>query len=495
MNAGDTIVAISTPPGRGGIGVIRLSGPAALEIACLLFVRQATSSRKAAPGADVQLNQFEPNHSVVGYVLDADSRQSIDTAVLTYFKEPRSYTGEDVVEISCHGSPVVLAMVLQQSLALGARLAEPGEFTMRAFLNHRIDLAQAQAVRDLIDSQTAYQARLANRQLDGALSKRINPLKDSLVEVIVHLESSIEFVEDDISPKTRSVLIDKLASVSAGLSEIASSFALGRYVRRGFDLAIVGRPNVGKSSIFNRLIGADRAIVTEVPGTTRDALHESTSIRGIPVRLIDTAGIRETTDLVESIGITRTREAIADADIQLLVLDASEPLTTDDTTLISQTPALSRIILLNKTDLPQRLGVPPSGGSYITSVEHSFTGGHLVSEGNSIPDDSTSDSIIRISALTGVGFDTLADHIINLLGSGEGATRDDIMITDARQHQAIQNANAGLTEARDLMIRGELEEILVLKLRAALEAIGEITGETLTDDILSQIFSTFCIGK
>jgi tRNA modification GTPase len=276
---------------------------------------------------------------------------------------------------------------------------------------------------------------------------------------------------------------------------MASSFALGRYVKQGFDLAIVGRPNVGKSSIFNRLIGTDRAIVTEVPGTTRDALHESTSIRGIPVRLIDTAGIRETTDLVESIGITRTREAIADADIQLLVLDASEPLTTDDTSLISQTPAQSRIILLNKTDLPQRFGVPPSGGSYITNSEHSFTGGDCVPEGNSITDGSTGEAVIRISALTGAGFDTLNDHIVNRLGGGECAPPDDIMITDVRQHQAIQNANAALTEARDLMIRGELEEIVLLKLRAALQALGEITGETLTDDILSQIFSTFCIGK
>src|SRR5262249_18603303 len=314
--------------------------------------------------------------------------------------------------------------------------------------------------------------------------------KEALVDVIVHLESSLEFVEDDISPETTSALIGKLDRVNDGLAEIASSFAIGRYIKQGFDLAIVGRPNVGKSSIFNRLIGADGAIVTEVPGTTRDALHESTSIRGIPVRLIDTAGIRETTDLVESIGITRTREAIADADIQFLVLDASEPLTADDKNLISQTPTQSRIIILNKTDLPQKLelaadfavqmfggsstprfGVPPSGGS------------------------STAAETIKISALTGAGFDTLACCILNRLGGSEGALREDIMITDARQHQALRNALAALAEARDLIRRGELEEIVVLKLRASLQSIGEITGETLNDDILSQIFSTFCIGK
>src|SRR5262249_13942628 len=240
----------------------------------------------------------------------------------------------------------------------------------------------------------------------------------------------------------------------------------------------VGRHNVGKSSIFNRLIGTDRAIVTEVPGTTRDALHESTSIRGIPVRLIDTAGIRETTDLVESIGIRRTREAIADADIQLLVLDASEPLTLDDTNLISQTPALSRIVVLNKTDLPPKFDVPaefrvpPSGGPSTGTTE-----------------------MMKISALTGAGFDILADQILHRLGGSDGPVRDDIMITDARQHQALRNALAYLTEACEVMSSGELEEIVLLKLRTALQAIGEITGETLNDDILSQIFSTFCIGK
>jgi tRNA modification GTPase len=393
----------------------------------------------------------------------------MDTAVLTYFKAPRSYTGEDVVEISCHGSPVVLAGVLGQALGLGSRLAEPGEFTMRAFLNRRIDLPQAQAVRDLIDSQTAYQARLATRQLDGALSKRIRPLKDIVVDVIVHLESSLEFVEDSISPESSSVLMGKLAEVSSGLTAMASSYALGRYVKQGFDLAIVGRPNVGKSSVFNRLIGTERAIVTDIPGTTRDALHESTSIGGIPVRLIDTAGLRETTDLVESIGISRTREAIADADIQLLVLDGSEPLMPDNTNLIDQMPASSRIILINKTDLPQRL------------KESSLNG--------------ISGEIIRISAATGGGFDSLEDCILARLGGNRGALGDEIMITDARQHQAIQNALALLNEARDLMAGSELEEIVLLKLRASLQSIGEITGETLNDDILTQIFSTFCIGK
>jgi tRNA modification GTPase len=470
--------------------VVRLSGPGAVVIARHMF--RLLGGAKPDVGAAATAS-FEPNQSFVGRVIDLQSGEPLDTAVVTYFKAPRSYTGEDVIEISCHGSPVVLASVLGQSLSLGARLAEPGEFTMRAFLNHRIDLAQAQAVRDLIDAQTAYQARLATRQVEGALSKRIGPFKEALVDVIVNLESSLEFVEDDISPETTSASIKKLADVTAGLAEIASSFALGRFVRQGFDLAIVGRPNVGKSSIFNRLIGVDRAIVTEIPGTTRDALHESSSIHGIPVRLIDTAGIRETTDIVESIGITRSREAIAAADIQLLVLDGSEPLTQDDTNLIEQTPASSRILLINKSDLHQRLddatlrtgrhSMAPMVPGRLDEGEVS-TGGagerHL--------------RIVKISAATGEGFDTLEKQILDRLGGNE-VPGDDILITDARQHQAIRNAIAAVVEGRDLMVHRELEEIVLLKLRAGLQAIGEITGETLNDDILSQIFSTFCIGK
>src|SRR5262245_39093906 len=474
MKAGDTIAAISTPPGRGGIGVVRVSGPSAITIARGLF--RVIGSAK--PDSEPPPVNFEPNHAVVGHVFDIESGEALDTAVLTFFKAPRSYTGEDVVEISCHGSPVILARLVEQTLALGARLAEPGEFTMRAFLNRRIDLAQAQAVRDLIEAQTAFQAQLATRQLDGALSRRIAPLKETLLDVIVQLESSLEFVEDDISPENATGLMNSLTQITPGLSRVESSFALGRYVREGFDLAIVGRPNVGKSSIFNRLIGADRAIVTDVPGTTRDALRESTSIRGIPVRLIDTAGIRETTDVVEVIGINRTREAIADADIQLLVLDASEPLTPDDRNLLAQTPASSRVILINKTDLPQHLDQ-----ALLNTAR---------------PDQASSDSLdgmIRISAATGAGFDCLADYILGKLGGGDSALRDDLIITDARQHQAIRSAIAALAGARDLMEHHELEEIVLLKLRAGLEALGEITGETLNDDILAQIFSTFCIGK
>ena len=457
MFSDDTIAAISTPPGRGGIGVVRLSGPASLEIATLIFRAQST----ALPG--------EPNRAQVGHIINPATGEVIDEVILTYFKMPHSYTGEDVVEISCHGSPIILGRVLQLLIQRKARVAEPGEFTFRAFANRRIDLAQAQAVRDLINAQTGFQARVATRQLEGELSKRLTPIKNLVVDVIVHLESSVEFVDDDISPETASALLSKLDHTIEELNLIASSFTFGRFLREGFDLAIVGRPNVGKSSVFNRLIGSDRAIVTELPGTTRDALYESTSIAGVPVRLIDTAGIRETNDLVESIGITRSRTAIADADVSLLVIDTSEALTDDDIMLLNHVSQERRIIALNKTDLPAR-----------------FDAASMTAGGG---------EVISISALTGDGFELLTGKLFERLTGDAATERDDMMLTDARQHAALQKAIEQLREASKMMRNRELEEIVLLKLRAALAAFGEITGETLTDEILGQIFSTFCIGK
>lgn len=458
MFHGDTIAAISTPPGRGGIGVVRLSGPASLSISQDIF----------QPESEAALN--EPNRAKFGRVVDPATGEPIDEAVFTYFKEPHSYTGEDVVELSCHGSPLVLRRVIEIVASRGARMAEPGEFTFRAFFNRRIDLAQAQAVRDIINAQTEYQARVATRQLEGGLSKRLAPLKAELVEIIVHLESSLEFVEEDISPEAISELLSRLNKIIESLGEIASSFSFGRYLREGFDLAIVGRPNVGKSSIFNRLIGADRAIVTPQPGTTRDALYESASISGVPVRLIDTAGIRETSDVVESIGITRSRAVIADADISLLVLDASEPLTNDDIRLVDQVPRERRIIIFNKTDLLGKL--KPGFLEPSEEIE-----------------------VKAVSALTGSGFEQLTGAILRRLSGDASTERDDIMITDARQAQAVQRAVEQLSDARDLIERGELEEVILLRLHGALHTLGEITGETLVEDILTQIFSTFCIGK
>ncbi|HEU4390790.1 MAG TPA: tRNA uridine-5-carboxymethylaminomethyl(34) synthesis GTPase MnmE [Blastocatellia bacterium] len=454
MFHGDTIAAISTPPGRGGIGIVRLSGPDALTIAGQLFCPTGGGFG-------------DPNRATYGRIIDPELDESADVAVAVVYRAPHSYTGEDIVELSCHGSPIILSGVLELALARGARLAEPGEFTMRAFLNRKLDLLQAQAVRDLIEAQTTYQARLASRQLEGRMSKRLNPLKQTVIDVIVHLESAVEFVEDDISTEAATSLAARLAATTDELNRIAATFSFGRLVRDGFDLAIAGRPNVGKSSVFNRLVGTDRAIVTEIPGTTRDALYETTSIAGLPVRLIDTAGIRETTDRVETMGIERSRTAIADADLSLLVLDGSESLTQDDSALLAQVPPETRIVVVNKTDLPRKLADNAAGEA----------------------------DCICVSALTGSGFDELTDRILKVLAGDSAAERDGIMLTDARQQQAVRRAAEQLSDATTLLGGGELEEIVLLKLRGALEALGEVTGETLTDDILSRIFSTFCIGK
>jgi tRNA modification GTPase len=429
-------------------------------------LRLATDVFRSESGASLD----QPNRAIFGRVIDPAVGEHVDEAVAIWFRAPHSYTGEDVVELSCHGSPVVLRRLLGLLTSRGARIAEPGEFTFRAFLNRRIDLAQAQAVRDIIDAQTDYQARVATRQLEGSLSKRIAPLKADLIETIVHLESSVEFVEDDLSTDALAAVIARLDGVLASLEQLSSSFSFGRYLKDGFDLAIVGRPNVGKSSVFNRLIGVERAIVTEMPGTTRDALYETTSISGVPVRLIDTAGIRETADVVESIGITRSRQALADADIALLIVDQSERLTAEDEQLLAVVPIASRIIALNKSDLSRALD------SQLLPAE----------------DRSTA---ISVSALTGDGFDSLTSAILERLAGVTAVERDDSMLTDARQHAAVTRTIEHLAAARNLLQQGELEEIVLLKLRGGLEALGEITGETSTEHILNQIFSTFCIGK
>jgi tRNA modification GTPase len=451
----DDIAAISTPPGRGGIGVVRISGRNALAMAGRIF----QSDGKLA----------EPGKVTFGRILEPESGEVVDRVVASYYKSPHSYTGDDVVELSCHGSPLILNRVLGLLTSMGARIAEPGEFTMRAMVNGKIDLSQAQAVRDLIDAQTNYQARLASRQLEGALAKRLAPLKKNLIDVVVHLESAVEFVEEDISTDSLAELDSKLIGTIAGLEKIASSYSFGRIVAEGFNLAIVGRPNVGKSSVFNRLVGADRAIVTEVPGTTRDMLRETTAIEGVPVRLVDTAGIRHTSDPVETIGIDRTWSAIADADMSLTVLDGSEPLTPDDHALLEAVSSEKRVLLVNKTDLPRKLDLDA-----------------LSKDG---------DAPVMASALTGEGFEQLTGALFQRLCGGHATERDDIMLTDARQHQAVERTLSRVSDARSLLTQREHEEIVLLRLREALDCLGEITGETLTEDILSQIFSSFCIGK
>ncbi len=451
VNPEDTIVAISTPPGRGGLGVVRLSGPDARPIAEKLL-RFA-----GAP-------HWESWRALRAELVD-DQGQPIDEVVVTYFARPRSYTAEDVVEISCHGSPVVLRHAVARAVACGARHAEPGEFTMRAFFNARIDLAQAEAVRALIESTTLYQARVAAQQAGGAVSRRLSPLKDQLKELIARLEAGIDFAEDDVSVAPQEELLRRWEPIARGIGCLAQSFEFGKIVAQGFTLAILGRPNVGKSSLFNRLLEQDRAIVTEIPGTTRDLVSETASLNGIPVKLVDTAGIRPSADRVESIGVQKSYEALADSDLTLLVLDLSQALEPPDFELLERTGQLgNRVVVGNKADLPAAAVLPAELGG-----------------------------VRRVSAVTGQGIDALRQDIYEAAVPRQG--QETGFITSLRHEQLLRDALRDLDRARAAIEASHPHEMLLLELYSALHALDAITGATTADDILHKIFSTFCIGK
>jgi tRNA modification GTPase len=389
-----------------------------------------------------------------------DSGAVVDRVVVAYFAAPQSYTAEDLVEISCHGSPVVLRFCIERASAAGARLAEPGEFTLRAYLNGRIDLPQAEAVRDLIEATTLYQARVAAQQVEGSVSKRIRPVKEQLVELIALLEAGIDFAEDDISVAPVEEILRRLGSIEQALAALASTFDYGKLVHSGMTLAIVGRPNVGKSSLFNRLLEQDRAIVTDIHGTTRDLVSEVVAIQGIPVKFVDTAGIRSGQDLVETLGIERSYQAMADADVTLVVVDLSAPIHLDDLTLIERAREQGRSIVVgNKADLP-RLAEP----------EQDF---------------------VAVSALTGEGIERLREAIAPLASREQ----DSGFITSIRHEQLLRESVEALGQARKAAEFGIPHEMLLLDLYAALRPLDAITGATTADDILNRIFSTFCIGK
>jgi tRNA modification GTPase len=397
----------------------------------------------------------------------------IDEVVVTYFAKPHSYTTDDIIEISAHGSPVVLRHMVELCVASGARVAEPGEFTMRAFLNGRIDLTQAEAVRDLIDSQTLYQAKVAAQQLGGALSQRLQPIKQKLVELIAVLEAGIDFAEDDVSVVADAAILDRIAAVRAPLEQLSSTFAYGKIVHEGLTLAIVGRPNVGKSSLFNCLVERERAIVTATPGTTRDLVSETVAIEGIPVKLVDTAGIRDALDEAESIGIRKSMEALADADLVLVVVDASQGETADDAELLRQAESRPVIVVGNKCDL-RTVKTP-------TSPNPGEKWGTRAS--------------VRTSALTGEGIAELRAEILRHIGGEGGSQIESGLLTNVRHQGLIQNSLAALDVAQNALAAKVPHEMLLLDLYNALRPLDAITGATTTDDILNLIFSTFCIGK
>lgn len=440
----NTIVAPATPIGRGAIAIIRLSGSLSLPI-----TQKLTS----------QLDNVKVRYATLVKLSHPESGEPLDEALVTYFEAPHSVTGEDVVEISCHGSPSLVRSILDLTLHLGARIAEPGEFTLRALANGKINLAQAEAVRDLISARTATAARQAARQVGGELSVALEQSKSELIRIIVIFESMLEFVEDDLPQNEMNVVASSLISIEDSLTSLANTFAAGRLVRDGIRVAIVGSPNVGKSSLFNRLVEQDRAIVTDIPGTTRDTLTESIDVNGIPVLLIDTAGLRETSDSIESLGIERSRRAISDADLILNVVDSTGPV--GPTVFDSEMPQL---LILNKSDL-------------------------LSSNDPAIPENA-----LRVSALTGEGLDELRAGILQRLNQ-DGGQHDGLLITNARHHDLLRAAVAEILSARVLVDEHAGEELIVVPLHNALKYLGQITGETTTEDILSEIFSTFCIGK
>jgi tRNA modification GTPase len=470
----ETIVAISTPVGRGGIGVVRLSGPRVREIvAPLLRLRHPLAAGHARFGELVDVNPIHdammPRHEW-GTQREGEPRV-LDEVVATFFAAPHSYTGEDVVEIAAHGAPVLLEYIVRQSCAGGARLAEPGEFTQRAFLAGRIDLTQAEAVNDLIASSTLEQARVAARQMGGALAKTVAPVKAELVGLIAEMEAGIDFAEDDIDVMAAERITGKIADARAPLQMLERSFAYGRIVREGFRLAIVGRPNAGKSSLFNRLVERERAIVTASPGTTRDTVTEHVSMEGIPVELIDTAGLREGSDEAEQLGIARSREAMAEADVVLLVVDATVGISHDDRTVLQQSAAGGSAVLVawNKSDLAGKVR-----GSE-TSVDEVRA--------------------ISTSALTGDGIGELRAAIVDTVAGAEGGLREAGMLTNLRQHQAVQQALRGLDAADIAVAAGIPHEMLLLDLYEALRGLDALTGVTTSEDVLGLIFSRFCIGK
>lgn len=456
----DTIVALATPLGRSGIGTVRLSGPDAARIA----ERFCDS-----PG-------FEPRRATLVKLSDPEIGEAIDEAVVTFYRGPNSFTGEDVVEISCHGSPVVLRQVIDGSLRLGARMADPGEFSLRALANGKMNLAEAEAIRDLIDAQTATAARQAVRQMRGEISQTLSPVKDELLDVIVVLESALEFVEDDLPDVQTAALSERLRRIADELDRFAATFKAGHLIREGLRVAIIGHPNVGKSSLFNALLGSERAIVTDIAGTTRDQLHERFTINDIPISLIDTAGLRETTDVVESIGVERSRATMADADLVILMLDASVQTSDEDRQLIESIKGLNYIVALNKIDK-----VPSSDIDRMVAAENSSLA-------------FLRDKIVPISAMTGEGLEDLKASIIEPFSPGD-VDSTGFLITDARHHDLLLRARDEVLGSQRLIEERASEEIILVGLHNALRYLGEITGETTTEDMLTRIFSTFCIGK
>ena len=452
----DTIAAIATPLGEGGLAVIRISGGNAFDVADKVFVPSGKSSFKPS---------VAPTHTLqFGHVVQ--NGRTLDEVLAAVMRAPRTFTREHVVEFTCHGGILMTKMVLDAVLANGARLAEPGEFTKRAFLNGRIDLAQAEAVADLIAARTELAVAAANEQLAGKLSQRINEVRDQMMLTLAHIEAHIDFPDEDIAPDTHEQLLNRLRRAVAFMDELLRTANEGQVLRRGVRAAIIGRPNAGKSSLLNQLLGHDRAIVSAIPGTTRDTIEETANIRGIPVVFIDTAGLREAADEIEVEGIRRSRTSLERAELILHVLDNSEAFMSADQNYLNEFAAKKCIVVRNKADLPQRLELP-----------------------------SLDAPVVAVSCTTSAGLELLKDAIKALVWSGD--IRADMLqvMINSRHQDALRRAREATQKTIDALSLGEGLEIAAMELRIATNAIGEVVGKTTTEDLLDSIFSQFCLGK
>ncbi|GAB5051871.1 tRNA uridine-5-carboxymethylaminomethyl(34) synthesis GTPase MnmE [Pediococcus ethanolidurans] len=455
----DTIAAISTPPGEGGISIVRVSGKTALDVASEIFKGK-------------NLHKVKSHTINYGHIVNPKTNAIVDEVMVSVMLAPKTYTCEDVVEINCHGGIVPTNDILQLLLSHGARMAKPGEFTERAFLNGRVDLSQAEAVMDLIRAKTDRSMKVALNQLDGDLSHLIKNLRQDILDVLAQVEVNIDYPEyDDVETMTSKLLREKAVEVKAQIKQLLQTAQEGKILRDGLATAIVGHPNVGKSSLLNRMLHEDKAIVTDVAGTTRDVLEEYVNVRGVPLKLVDTAGIRETNDKVEKIGVERSRKAIQTADLVLLVLDSSQPLSDEDRQLIKVTDEAKRIIILNKTDLPMQL-----------DTDELF---NLVSE----------DQVIRTSATEGVGLDDLKEKISKLFFGGIESNQNSVIVTNARHIGLLNQAEDALDSVLQGLKDGMPVDLVQIDMTRCWDFLGEITGDSYQDELLDQLFSQFCLGK
>ncbi|QZY55058.1 tRNA uridine-5-carboxymethylaminomethyl(34) synthesis GTPase MnmE [Crassaminicella profunda] len=457
----DTIAAIATAPGEAGIGIVRLSGEVSLEILDKIFV----------PTKGNSIKEYNPRRLTHGKIVDPNTKKIVDEVLVVYMKAPFTYTAEDVAEINCHGGIVPVQKILQLVLRNGARMAERGEFTKRAFLNGRIDLSQAEAVMDLISAKTDKSFDVAFGQLEGSLSKEVKGIRHNLLEMMAHITVNIDFPDEDIEEITYTELLESSNKIQEDIKSLLESSNTGKIIKEGLHTVIIGKPNVGKSSLMNALLKESRAIVTEIPGTTRDIIEEFVSIRGIPLKIVDTAGIRETEDLVEKIGVERSKELFNKGDLVIFVLNASEPLTDEDREIMELLKTRQTIILMNKTDLP------------IALEEEEIK--------RFLPDK----KIIKVSMTEGTGLNELEETIVEMVYGGKVKQGESSFVTNVRHKDALERAQKSMIDAINAIKQDLPLDFVEVDVKNCWEYLGEITGDTVGENVIDQIFANFCLGK